>query len=77
MGSPPQSLGKQAVACPGLREYVDEAESGRVMNRPEFRRMIDEARKTKAPFNEILAAGVGFFPLNAPHSWPRTLTGRT
>ena len=41
------SLGKQAVASPGLREYVDEAESGRVMNRPEFRRMIDEARKTK------------------------------
>ena len=37
-----------------VREYVDEAESGRVMNRPEFRRMIDEARKTKAPFNEIL-----------------------
>ena len=36
------------------REYVDEAESGRVMNRPEFRRMIDEAKKTKAPFNEIL-----------------------
>ena len=37
-----------------VREYVDEAESGRVMNRPEFRRMIDEAKKTKAPFNEIL-----------------------
>ena len=37
-----------------VREYVDEAESGRVMNRPEFRRMIDEAKKTKAPFNEML-----------------------
>ena len=30
-----------------VREYVDEAESGRVMNRPEFRRMIDEAKKPR------------------------------
>ena len=36
------------------REYVDEAESGRVADRPEFRRMIDEASKTQAPFREIL-----------------------
>ncbi|MCY4624349.1 MAG: recombinase family protein, partial [Chloroflexi bacterium] len=36
------------------REYVDEAESGRVANRPEFRKMIDEAGRTNAPFREIL-----------------------
>ena len=36
------------------REYVDEAESGRIANRPEFRKMIDEASRTNAPFREIL-----------------------
>ena len=36
------------------REYVDEAESGRIADRPEFRKMIDEASKTNAPFREIL-----------------------
>ena len=33
-----------------VREYVDEAESGRVMNRPEFQKMLDEAKRTEAPF---------------------------
>ena len=37
-----------------VREYVDEAESGRVADRPQFRRMIDEAQKSKAPFRQIL-----------------------
>ena len=37
-----------------VREYVDEAESGRIANRPQFSRMIEEARKSKAPFKEIL-----------------------
>ena len=37
-----------------VREYVDEAESGRVADRPEFSKMLDEARKTNAPFKEIL-----------------------
>ena len=32
------------------REYVDEAESGRTANRPQFRRMLDEAAKPEAPF---------------------------
>ena len=32
------------------REYVDEAESGRVADRPQFREMIEEAKKTEAPF---------------------------
>ena len=27
-----------------VREYVDEAESGRIANRPQFRRMLDEAK---------------------------------
>ena len=30
------------------REYVDEAESGRIADRPEFRKMIDAASKPNA-----------------------------
>ena len=37
-----------------VREYVDEAESGRIADRPQFRKMIDEATKPEAPFKEIL-----------------------
>ncbi len=33
-----------------VHEYVDEAESGRVADRPEFRKMIDAATKPNAPF---------------------------
>ena len=33
---------------------MDEAESGRIANRPQFRKMIDEASKPEAPFKEIL-----------------------
>ena len=36
------------------REYVDEAESGRVADRPEFRKMIEEGSQPKAPFEVIL-----------------------
>ena len=36
------------------RTYVDEAESGHIADRPEFRKMIDEAAKSNAPFREIL-----------------------
>ena len=36
------------------REYVDEAESGRVADRPQFREMIEEGSKPKAPFDVIL-----------------------
>ena len=36
------------------REYVDEAKSGRIADRPEFRKMIDETAKPNAPFQEIL-----------------------
>ena len=37
-----------------VREYVDEAESGKVADRPQFSRMIDEAARPNAPFREIL-----------------------
>ena len=35
------------------REYVDEAESGSVTDRPQFQRMLDEVGKPEAPFQEI------------------------
>ena len=35
-------------------EYVDEAESGRIADRPQFQKMLDEAAKPEAPFKEIL-----------------------
>ena len=36
------------------REYIDEAESGRVADRPQFREMIEEGSKAEAPFDVIL-----------------------
>ncbi len=36
------------------REYVAEAESGRIADRPQFRRMLDEASRPNSPFHEIL-----------------------
>ena len=36
------------------REYVDEVESGRVADRPQFREMIEESSQPKAPFEVIL-----------------------
>ena len=35
------------------REYVDEAESGRVADRPQFREMIEQGSQPKAPFEAI------------------------
>ena len=34
------------------REYVDEAESGRVADRPEFRKMIEEGSQPNSPFGK-------------------------
>ena len=34
-------------------EYLDEAKSGCIADRPEFRKMIDETAKPNAPFQEI------------------------
>ena len=39
--------------CIVAREYIDEAESGRIADRPQFKKLIDEAAKTQAPFKEI------------------------
>ena len=36
------------------REYVDEAESGRIADRPQFRRMLEEASRPNTPFQDIL-----------------------
>ena len=36
-----------------VREYVDEAKSGLIDDRPEFNKMIDEARLPEAPFREV------------------------
>ena len=50
------------------REYVDEAESGRIADRPEFCKMIDEAAKTKAPFKEILVWKFSRFTRKREHA---------
>ena len=50
------------------REYVDEAESGRVADRPEFRKMLDEADRTNAPFNEILVWKFSRFTRKREHA---------
>ena len=50
------------------REYVDEAESGRTADRPQFRRMLDEAAKPEAPFKEILVWKFSRFTRNREHA---------
>ena len=50
------------------REYVDEAESGRIADRPEFRKMIDEAAKSEAPFREILVWKFSRFTRKREHA---------
>ena len=49
------------------REYIDEAESGRIADRPQFRRMLDEAGKTEAPFQEILVWKFSRFTAKREH----------
>ena len=51
-----------------VHEYVDEAESGRVADRPEFRKMIDAASKTAAPFKEILVWKFSRFTRKREHA---------
>ena len=51
-----------------VHEYVDEAESGRVADRPEFRNMIDAASKTEAPFKEILVWKFSRFTRKREHA---------
>ena len=50
------------------REYVDEAESGRVANRPQFREMIEEGGKPKAPFDVILVWKFSRFTRKREHA---------
>ena len=50
------------------REYIDEAESGRIADRPEFRKMLDEASKPEAPFTEILVWKFSRFTRKREHA---------
>ena len=51
-----------------VREYVDEAESGRVADRPEFRKMIEEGSKPQAPFEVILVWKFSRFTRKREHA---------
>ena len=51
-----------------VREYVDEAVSGRVDDRPEFKKMIDEARLPEAAFQEILVWKFSRFTRKREHA---------
>ena len=51
-----------------VREYVDEAESGRVADRPQFRRMLDAAGEAGAPFREILVWKFSRFTRKREHA---------
>ena len=50
------------------REYVDEAESGRIADRPQFREMIDEGSKPKSPFQVILVWKFSRFTRKREHA---------
>ena len=50
------------------REYVDEAESGRIADRPQFQRMLDEATKPESPFKEILVWKFSRFTRKREHA---------
>ena len=41
-----------------VREFVDEAESGRIADRPQFQKMLDEAAKPTAPLQGNLGLEV-------------------
>ena len=51
-----------------VREYIDEAESGRIADRPQFKKMIDEAAKPDAPFQEILVWKFSRFTRKREHA---------
>ena len=50
------------------REYVDEAESGRIADRPQFRNMIDDGGKATAPFQVILVWKFSRFTRKREHA---------
>ncbi len=51
-----------------VREYIDEAESGRIADRPQFSRMIDEGSKPNSPFQEILVWKFSRFTRKREHA---------
>ena len=51
-----------------VREYVDEAKSGRIDDRPEFSKMIDEARSPEAPFQEVFVWKFSRFTRKREHA---------
>ena len=51
-----------------VREYVDEAESGRVSDRPQFQKMLDAAGKRESPFQEILVWKFSRFTRKREHA---------
>ncbi|MYB47678.1 MAG: recombinase family protein [Dehalococcoidia bacterium] len=50
------------------REYIDEAESGRIADRPQFKMMIEEGSKPKAPFQVILVWKFSRFTRKREHA---------
>ena len=50
------------------RKYVDEAESGRIADRPQFQKMLNEASKPEAPFQEILVWKFSRFTRKREHA---------
>ena len=50
------------------REYIDEAESGRIADRPQFRKMLDDANGANAPFKEILVWKFSRFTRKREHA---------
>ena len=50
------------------REYVDEAASGRVADRPQFREMIEEGSQPNSPFREILVWKFSRFTRKREHA---------
>ncbi len=50
------------------REYIDEAESGRIADRPQFREMIDDGSKASSPFDVILVWKFSRFTRKREHA---------
>ncbi len=50
------------------RQYVDEAESGRIADRPQFRKMIEEGSQPNAPFQVILVWKFSRFTRKREHA---------
>ena len=51
------------------REYVDEAESGRIADRPQFRKMIDEAARPRPPLRSFWSGSSAASPASGSTPW--------